>query len=131
MQPNFKYEEEDFISEDEAYVSGSSERAVSPSTGTDNESEGQDEGHELPDPTMRDCGKLPSGATTRPGWVRPLSPPSSHPGTKDQSNSVAHCPVTEPLEGVFVDTTSSSAQQGTVMQRKDAKCKAVTIVSGI
>ena len=137
------------LSDDEAYCSGSSEKAASSVDGDDElsnrdedcsfrtgspvsdnlplwngihcmESECQDGNQEESDPTMRDCGKLPFEATTRLGWVRPLSPPSSHPGTEGQFSNVTHCPATEPSEGVAIAVTSSGAQQGTATQRLDA-----------
>ena len=132
------YKIEGSSSEDEAYLSGSSEKAASLSGDDDHGVDSQDddslisndsnrcgevgyrdEGHGVPDPTMRDCGKLPSGATTRLGWVRPLSPPSSHPGTEGQFSNVTHCTTTEPSEGVAIAVTSSGAQQGTATQRLD------------
>ena len=40
---------------------------------------------EVSDWTMRNCGKLPNRATTRPVWAQPPSPSGSHPGMNSQT----------------------------------------------
>ena len=142
QQSSHDRDAEDFASEDEGYHTGTSEKTVNSSEDGDDESncldegrisrtdslanddtsllietdlgriECEDKGHGVPDQTMRKCGKLPSEATTRLGWVRPHSPPSSHPGTDDRLLSVAHRQEIEPSEGVTTNITSSGAQQG-------------------
>ena len=70
------------------YPSAKKSRTRSPKESRSSETEQTDEDNEQLQSsgrTIKKRGKLPSGATTRPGWVRPLSLSGSHPGSEDQT----------------------------------------------
>ena len=49
---------------------------------------------EVSDWTMRNCGKLPNRATTRPVWAQPPSPSGRHPGMNSQTpEALEHRPL--------------------------------------